>query len=201
MSVDDLRQSDMMAHLLDALDEGQDIGHYGKLVFAMVARHFLDEDELVSYLTAQPGHERGGRARPRPPGAGPRLQPAAARAHPGVAVGTGVSDLPDAGRPRLVQRLSRSSLSRRRVRGHLLVPRAEGEGGELGQPAPYQGSSRLVWARPISAAARALRPAPTRTPSSMRATTFSGVTVLRKAMPAAWQAARIRARAATISAG
>ena len=43
-----------MAHLLDALDQGQDIGHYGKLVFAMVARHFLDEDELVSYLTRSP---------------------------------------------------------------------------------------------------------------------------------------------------
>jgi hypothetical protein len=54
MSVDDLRQSDMMAHLLDALDQGQDIGHYGKLVFAMVARHFLDEDELVGYLTKSP---------------------------------------------------------------------------------------------------------------------------------------------------
>ena len=54
MSVEELRQSDMMAHLLDALDEGKDIGHYGKLVFAMVGRHFLDEDELVSYLQKSP---------------------------------------------------------------------------------------------------------------------------------------------------
>ena len=37
----------MMAHLLDALDEGADVGHYGRLVFVMIARHFLDEDELV----------------------------------------------------------------------------------------------------------------------------------------------------------
>ena len=50
MAVDELRKSEMMAHLLDALDEGKDIGHYGRLVFAMVARHFKDEDELVGYL-------------------------------------------------------------------------------------------------------------------------------------------------------
>lgn len=40
MAVADLRKSDMMTHLLNALDAGQDIGHYGRLVFAMVARHF-----------------------------------------------------------------------------------------------------------------------------------------------------------------
>lgn len=50
MTIKELQKSDMMAHLLDALDKGQDIGHYGRLVFAMVARHFLSEDELISYL-------------------------------------------------------------------------------------------------------------------------------------------------------
>ena len=40
----------MMAHLLDALERGEDIGHYGRLVFAMVARHFMDQDELVAWL-------------------------------------------------------------------------------------------------------------------------------------------------------
>jgi hypothetical protein len=50
MSVEDLRQSPMMAHLLDALERGQDIGHYGRLVFAMVAHHFLDEQELIDWL-------------------------------------------------------------------------------------------------------------------------------------------------------
>jgi hypothetical protein len=34
MAVEDLRKSEMMAHLIDALDQGEDIGHYGKLVFA-----------------------------------------------------------------------------------------------------------------------------------------------------------------------
>ena len=48
--IDELRKNEMMAHLLDALDDGKDVGHYGRLVFAMIARHFLDEDELVGYL-------------------------------------------------------------------------------------------------------------------------------------------------------
>jgi hypothetical protein len=52
----DLRDSPMMAHLLDALEKGTDIGHYGRLVFAMVARHFLPEDEMVRLLGNQPGH-------------------------------------------------------------------------------------------------------------------------------------------------
>jgi len=54
MAIKDLRSSDMMAHLLDALEKGEDIGHYGRLVFAMVARHFMDEDEMVGYLQRNP---------------------------------------------------------------------------------------------------------------------------------------------------
>jgi hypothetical protein len=49
-----LRDSAMMAHLLDALESGKDVGHYGRLTFAMVARHFMDEDELVRLLADQP---------------------------------------------------------------------------------------------------------------------------------------------------
>ncbi len=52
---DALRQSGMMAHLLDALNAGQDIGHYGQLVFAMVARHFMDEEEVVAWLQKSAG--------------------------------------------------------------------------------------------------------------------------------------------------
>jgi len=48
--LDQLRKNDMLNHLLDALEQGKDIGHYGRLVFAMVAHHFLDEDELVKCL-------------------------------------------------------------------------------------------------------------------------------------------------------
>src|SRR5687767_4689608 len=54
---DDLRDSPMMAHLLEALEAGTDIGHYGRLTFAMIARHFLDEEELVGLLASQPGYD------------------------------------------------------------------------------------------------------------------------------------------------
>ena len=54
MSLTELRKNDMMAHLVDSLDEGKDIGHYGRLVFTMVARHFLDEGELVELLQKNP---------------------------------------------------------------------------------------------------------------------------------------------------
>jgi DNA primase large subunit len=50
MSVEDLRKSEMMAHLLDALDAGENIEHYGRLVFAMIARHFLSKEEVIEYL-------------------------------------------------------------------------------------------------------------------------------------------------------
>lgn len=52
--LEELQQSPMMAHLLDALEDGADIGHYGRLTFAMVARHFLDENELIAHLQKDP---------------------------------------------------------------------------------------------------------------------------------------------------
>ena len=51
MGVNELRRSPMMSHLLDALDRGQDIGHYGRLAFAMIGHRFLERDELVAWLT------------------------------------------------------------------------------------------------------------------------------------------------------
>jgi hypothetical protein len=56
-SGENLRDSPMMAHLLDALEAGTDVGHYGRLTFAMVARHFMDEDELVDLLAKQPDQD------------------------------------------------------------------------------------------------------------------------------------------------
>ena len=47
----ELRKDSMMAHLLDSLEAGKDIGHYGRLVFAMVARHFLPHDEVLVWMT------------------------------------------------------------------------------------------------------------------------------------------------------
>lgn len=43
-----------MEHLIATLESGHSIGHYGRLVFVMVARHFLEADELVSYLKKDP---------------------------------------------------------------------------------------------------------------------------------------------------
>lgn len=62
MSVEELRRSPMMAHLLDALDHGTDIGEYGRLTFAMVAHHFVEPDELVDLLTKGGTDEHGARA-------------------------------------------------------------------------------------------------------------------------------------------
>jgi hypothetical protein len=50
-----LRDSSMMAHLFDALEQGQDIGEYGRLTFAIIARHFLDEEEIIDLFANQPG--------------------------------------------------------------------------------------------------------------------------------------------------
>lgn len=49
--VEALREDSMMAHLLDSLEAGEDIGHYGRLTFSMIARHFLDDDEVIAELT------------------------------------------------------------------------------------------------------------------------------------------------------
>jgi hypothetical protein len=48
---EELRKDSMMSHLLESLNKGEDIGHYGRLVFAMVARHFMPAEEVVSWLT------------------------------------------------------------------------------------------------------------------------------------------------------
>ncbi len=50
-AVDELRKDEMMNHLMSAMEQGQDIGHYGRLVFILGARHFMDEQELLEWLT------------------------------------------------------------------------------------------------------------------------------------------------------
>lgn len=49
-----LMRNDMMKHLVSSLERGEEIGHYGHLVFAMVARHFLDEEEICTLLCRDP---------------------------------------------------------------------------------------------------------------------------------------------------
>jgi hypothetical protein len=59
MAVEDLKNNSMMAHLLESLNRGEDIGHYGRLVFAMVARHFMEEEDLVALLRKNPEVSEG----------------------------------------------------------------------------------------------------------------------------------------------
>jgi hypothetical protein len=51
---ENLRDSPLMARLLDALENGTDIGRYGQFTFATVARHFMEEEEIVTLLAKQP---------------------------------------------------------------------------------------------------------------------------------------------------
>lgn len=50
----ELLKSPTMSRLLSDIREGIDIGRFGRLVFTMVARHFLAEEEILSLLAAQP---------------------------------------------------------------------------------------------------------------------------------------------------
>lgn len=61
MLVEDLKQSHMMEHLLEVLENGEDIGHYGRLTFAMAARYFVDNEELVNLLSLDDESEREAR--------------------------------------------------------------------------------------------------------------------------------------------
>ena len=54
MAVDELRKSDMMSHLMEAMDRGEDVGHYGRLVFTMVARYFMDKEDVLKHLEKSP---------------------------------------------------------------------------------------------------------------------------------------------------
>ncbi len=52
--IHELRKDAMMDHLLDSLEAGKDIGHYGRLVFAMVSSRFLPEQEVINWLAKDP---------------------------------------------------------------------------------------------------------------------------------------------------
>ena len=45
-----LKKNHMMRHLAESLEDGKDIGHYGRLTFAMIARHFMRDEDLAKYL-------------------------------------------------------------------------------------------------------------------------------------------------------
>ena len=50
-----------MNHILDALDKGEDIGHYGRLTFAMIAHYFVDNEKLVELLAKNLRQGTGGK--------------------------------------------------------------------------------------------------------------------------------------------
>ena len=53
----ELRNNDMMRHLLESLEAGKDIGHYGRLVLAVVGCRFMEDQDLVAYLKKNPGFD------------------------------------------------------------------------------------------------------------------------------------------------
>ncbi|MGH2562850.1 MAG: hypothetical protein ACRDJH_27645 [Thermomicrobiales bacterium] len=59
MPLNDLKRSPTMSHLIDALKRGEDIGHYGRLTFAMAGHHFLDQHELADLLLKGQGADEG----------------------------------------------------------------------------------------------------------------------------------------------
>ena len=57
MAVSELKKNEMMSHLLEALSQGKDIGHYGRLTFAMIARHFMSADQVIKHLAKGGGFD------------------------------------------------------------------------------------------------------------------------------------------------
>jgi hypothetical protein len=108
MPTEDLRQSPMMSHMLNALERGEDIGHYGRLTLAMIARYFVDNEELARLLAQDASTDEN-----------------EARQDPGVAKRTGLPNLPKPRRSGCLQRLQRAPLPRRGLRGYPGVPRGK----------------------------------------------------------------------------
>jgi hypothetical protein len=51
MTITQLSADPMMTHLMSALNRAEDIGHYGRLVFVLGARHVMSDGELIYWLT------------------------------------------------------------------------------------------------------------------------------------------------------
>ncbi len=131
MALDDLRRSPMMTHLLDSLEKGKDIGHYGRLTFAMIAHRFLDRDELVTWLCKDKDCDET-KAKALVQQVESRdYNPPSREPHPGVAGRAGLPDLPDSGRPERLQSLPRAADAGGSAGGHRGVSRAavRGRGG------------------------------------------------------------------------
>ncbi len=51
IQAEDMRRSQMMARLWDDLEKGVDVGHFGRLLFTMVARHYMNETQVITLLS------------------------------------------------------------------------------------------------------------------------------------------------------
>jgi hypothetical protein len=101
MGLEELKKEPMMTHLMEHLEAGESVGHYGRLVFAMVARHFAPADEVVTYLQKDPECE----------GEDTGVQSAETGASAGVDAEAGLSGVSEPGGPGRVQRLSEPGIS------------------------------------------------------------------------------------------
>jgi hypothetical protein len=59
MPVKDLQQSPITNNMLEALTRGENIGHYSRLTFIMIAPHVVDNEELVGLLTQDQDVDEG----------------------------------------------------------------------------------------------------------------------------------------------
>lgn len=46
-----------MKHLIESLDQGKDIGHWGRFTFVAVAHHFMSDEELIHCLEKNPNFD------------------------------------------------------------------------------------------------------------------------------------------------
>lgn len=51
-----MRDSALMNHLTDSLNDGKDIGHYGRFTFVSVAQWFIPDDQIVDLLAKEPDY-------------------------------------------------------------------------------------------------------------------------------------------------
>ena len=53
-SLDDLKRNPMMRRIIQTMESGQDVGHYGRFIFTVVASYFIGEKEITDLLKRQP---------------------------------------------------------------------------------------------------------------------------------------------------
>ena len=125
--VAELRKDSMMAHLLDSLEAGKDIGHYGRLVFAMVARHFMSHQDVLAWLSRDPDLEEADAVNMLRQVEGRDYNPPKRDRLLEWQIATEVSNSPPSRRPGLRQSLPKPKISRHHLQPHQSLPGAKGQ--------------------------------------------------------------------------